>query len=118
MKTPIENDCIYPYIDGNSEKQLMPNLLLVISIRELHNIMVSPKEEGELKEAIDTDNNIIISESTLLNILPPQLKEMTLIYKVMCGCECCISPKKFTRHYYHVLKFLKNLKIKAVLHKT
>ena len=34
-------------------------------------------QEGGLKEARDEDNNIIISDSTLLNILPPQLKNMT-----------------------------------------
>ena len=55
--------------------------------------MVSSPEEGGLKEARDTYNNIIISDSTLRNILPPQLKNMTDQYKVMCSCECCISSK-------------------------
>ena len=35
--------------------------------------MVIPPEEGGFKEARDADNNIIISDSTLNNILPPQL---------------------------------------------
>ena len=39
--------------------------------------MVSPPEKGEPKEAIYADNNIIISDSTLRNIIPPQLKKMT-----------------------------------------
>ena len=55
----------------------MVNLLLQVSVRELHNSMVSPLEEGGLKEASDKDNNIIISDSTLQNIPPPQLKNMT-----------------------------------------
>ena len=55
--------------------------------------MVSPPEEGGLKEAMDTNNNIIISYSTLRNIIPPQIKIMTLLYKVMCGCGCFISSK-------------------------
>ena len=55
----------------------MPKLLLQVSVRELHNSMVSPPEEGLLKEARDEDNNIIIGYSTLRNILPPQLKNMT-----------------------------------------
>ena len=55
----------------------MPKLLLQVSVEKLHNIMVSPPEEVGLKEARDEDNNIIISDSTLSNILPPQLKNMT-----------------------------------------
>ena len=39
--------------------------------------MVSPPEEGELKEVRGEDNNIIISDSTLINIISPQLKEIT-----------------------------------------
>ena len=56
--------------------------------------MVSPPEEGGLKQAMHAYNNIIISDSTLYYILPPQLKNMTSQYKVMCGCECCISAKR------------------------
>ena len=71
----------------------MPKVLLQFSVQELHNSMVSPPEEGVLKEARYEDNNIIISDSTLQKILPPQLKNMTSRYRVMCGCECCISAK-------------------------
>ena len=38
---------------------------------------MSPLEEGELTESRDLDNNIIISNSTLHNILPPQIKNTT-----------------------------------------
>ena len=55
--------------------------------------MVSPPEEGVLKDTRDEENNIIISDSTKQNILPPQLKNMTSWYKVMGGCACCISAK-------------------------
>ena len=60
--------------------------------------MASPPEEGGLKDARAADNNIVISDSTLRKILPPQLNKMTYQYKVMCGCECCISYK--IMHYY------------------
>ena len=39
--------------------------------------MVSTPEEGVRKEARYRENNIIISDLTLQNILPPQLKNMT-----------------------------------------
>ena len=50
--------------------------------------MVSPLDEDRLREARDSDNNIIISDSTLRTILSPQLKNLSSWYKVMCGCEC------------------------------
>ena len=55
--------------------------------------MASPLEEGGLKDERDAENNIIISDSTLHNILTPQLKNMTYQYNVMCDCMCCISSK-------------------------
>ena len=55
--------------------------------------MVVPPEEGVLKEARDTEDNIIISYLTLCNILPPQLNNITAQYKIICGCECFISAK-------------------------
>ena len=39
--------------------------------------MVIPPEEVGLKKARDAENNIIISYSTLHNILPPQRKNVT-----------------------------------------
>ena len=39
--------------------------------------MVSPPEEGILKEARGEESNIIISDSILKNIITPQLKNMT-----------------------------------------
>ena len=51
-------------------------------------MMVIPPKEGGIKEARDSENNIIISDSTLQSI-----QKMLARYKVMCGCECCISSK-------------------------
>ena len=48
--------------------------------------MVSPPEEGGLKEAIEAENNIILSDLSLGIILPPQLKNRTSQYKFMYGC--------------------------------
>ena len=64
-----------------------------MSVRELKNILVSDPNDGGLKDARDEDSNIIISDSTLRLLFPPQLKQMSARYKIMCGCECCISDK-------------------------
>ena len=53
--------------------------------------MVIPIDKGGLKVAIEKDGNIIINDTTLRKILPPQVKRVTYQYKVMCGCECCIA---------------------------
>ena len=44
-------------------------------------------------DARDEDVNSITSDSTLCSLLPPQLKQMSARYKIVCGCECCISAK-------------------------
>ena len=46
-----------------------------------------------IEQLEDEDGKIIISDSTLRSLLPPQLKQMYIKYEVMCGCECCISAK-------------------------
>ena len=50
----IANDCLKLSIDVQAEPQLVPKFLLYVSVIELHNRMVSPPEEGVLREAIDT----------------------------------------------------------------
>ena len=64
-----------------------------MSVRELHNILVSDPKNGGLRDSRDEDGKFIISDSTLRSLLPPQLKTMSARYKIMCGCECCIYAK-------------------------
>ena len=64
-----------------------------MSVRELHKNIVRDADNVGLKEARDEDDNIIIRNSTLRSLLPPQLKQMFPRYKVMCGCECFIPSK-------------------------
>ena len=75
MQSLIANDCLKVKIDGYTEPQLVPKILLQVSVRELHNNLVSAKKYGGLKEARDEDDNILISDSTLSSLLPPQLKK-------------------------------------------
>ena len=86
VQYPISNNCLKVYIDGHSEPQLVPICLLQLSVRELRNSTVSLPEDGGFKEARDAETNIIFSDYTLQSILPPQLKNMSAQYKVICGC--------------------------------
>ena len=79
--------------DDQTEPQLVPKLLLQVSVRKLHNSLVSDTNDSGLKDARDEDGKIIISDSKLRSLFPPQLKQNSARYKVMYGCECCISDK-------------------------
>ena len=79
VQSPIVNDCLKVKIGGHTEPQLVPKLLLHVSVREIHNNLVSNANNGRLKEAIDEDDNILISDSTLRSLLPPQLKNVVKI---------------------------------------
>ena len=64
-----------------------------MSGRELHNSLLSDTNDGGIKDARYEYGKIVISDSTLRSLFPPQLKKMSARYKVMCGCECCIYAK-------------------------
>ena len=64
VKSPIFNDFLKLNIDGHTEPQLVPKLLLQVSVRELHNILVSDSLDDGIKEEMNAENNIVISDST------------------------------------------------------
>ena len=71
VQSPIVNDCMKVNIDGHTEPQLVPKLLLRVSVTEPHNNLVSATIYCGIKEERDEDDNIIISDSTLRSLLPP-----------------------------------------------
>ena len=83
IQSPISNDCLKVMFDDQIEPPLVPKLLLQVSVREIHNSLVSDTNYCGLKDARDKDDNIIISDSTFRSLLPPQLKQMYARYKVM-----------------------------------
>ena len=62
-------------LDDQTGPQLFPKFLLQVSVRELHNSLVSDPNDGSLKYARHKDDNIIISDSTLRSMLLPQFKK-------------------------------------------
>ena len=79
--------------DDHTEHQLVPKLLLQVSVSEVHNIFLIDTNDGGLKDSRDENGNIIISDSTFCSLFPPKLKQVSARYKVMFGCECCINAK-------------------------
>ena len=65
--------------DDHTEPQLVPKLLFQVSVRELYNSLVNDPNDGGIKDARYEYGNIIISDSTLSSLLPPQLKKFRTI---------------------------------------
>ena len=53
VQSPIVNDCLKVNIDGHTETELVPKLLLQVSVRGLYNNLVSDADNGGTKEARD-----------------------------------------------------------------
>ena len=49
VQSPIVNDFLKVKIDGHTEPQLVPNFLLHVSVREIHNNIVSNADNSGLK---------------------------------------------------------------------
>ena len=75
VQSPISNYCLKVMFDYHTDHQVVPKLLPQVSVKELHNSLVSDPNYGGLKYARDEDDNIIISDSTLRSLLPPQFKK-------------------------------------------
>ena len=56
----ISNYCLKVVLDDQTEPQLVPKLLLQVSVRELHNSLVSEPNDGGLKDARDEDGKLLI----------------------------------------------------------
>ena len=47
----------------------------------------------KLPDVFDDKNNLLVSDTALRSLIPPNIKYMTTMYKQMCGCEICIMSK-------------------------
>ena len=93
VQSPISNDFLKILFNDQTEPQLVPKFLLQVSVIELHNILISDRNDVGHKYARYEDGKIVISDFTFRSLFPPKLKQISTRYKVMCGCECCISDK-------------------------
>ena len=90
-----------------------------MSVREIHNSLVSVPNYGGLKDDRDENDKIIISDSTLCLLFPPQFKQVSARYNIICGCECCISAKSIHSSLLSWRdRYLKNSRIKSKMIKA
>ena len=65
------------------------------SVREIHNQLIRPVEEGGFQKATDTEGKVVISDTMLRSLLPANLSRLTESHKELCGCENCIVSKGY-----------------------
>ena len=92
--------------------------MLKLYVREIHNRMVGPQEEGSMKYSWG-EQNISISDSIIIYILPTLINKISAWHKVVCGCDFLLSTKGLCSYIYCVDIFTQiNLKIKVSILKT
>ena len=82
-------------IDGHTRPQIVPNVLLKVSVREIYYRLVSAPYDSGIKEEIYAYNNIIISDSTLRSLLPALIKQIHH-YTRSCMVVNVLYPPKYT----------------------
>ena len=100
VQSPISNDCLKVMLYDQTEPQLIPKLLLQVSVRELYNSLISDPNDGGLKYARDVDVKIIISNSNLCSLLPPQFKKSLHITRSCVDVNVAFLLKVYIYHCY------------------
>ena len=74
----------------------MYKLLLECSMQQLHNdLIASPYDGGLLGDRHSDTNDVMISDTIICSLTPPQLRTMMDHQKMMCGYATCNTSKYF-----------------------
>ena len=114
-ESPITRDTLLIADADTKEKRRLPKLLLECSMRQLHNeIIASPGDGGLVGARNAIANDLIINDTMLRSLAPPQLRPMTYNHKMMCGCAIC-NTSKYMQEYLNAWR-RKQLKSNPVEH--
>ena len=95
-ESPIAHDTLLITDKESGVKRRVPKLLLECSMRQLQNDIIASTYYGGLLVTIHAStNDVIISDTILCSLSPPQVSSMTDNHKMMCGCAICNTPKYF-----------------------
>ena len=65
-----------------------------ISVRNLHNDMIKPSDNGRLDSVVDSMiNRVMIRDTPLRYFIIPNVRKMTPRLRHICGCEIFMIPK-------------------------
>ena len=63
-------------------------------MQQFHNeLIASPDDVGLLGARQPNKNDVIISDTMLCSLAPPQLRPISHHHKMMCGCTICNTSK-------------------------
>ena len=95
-ESPIAHDTLLITDVESGVKKRVSKPLLVCSMRQLHNEFIASPDDGGLLGARHFDiNDVIISDTMISTLAPPQLRQMTDNRKMMCDYAICITLKYF-----------------------
>ena len=81
---------------GSGVKWRVKKLLLECSKLQFHNELIASPYDGGLLEARHAyTNDVIISDTMIRSLAPPQLRPMIDHHKMMCGCSIWNTSKYF-----------------------
>ena len=93
-QSPITRDTLLIADADTKVKRMVPKLLLGCSMRQLHNELISSPDDGSLVGSRHAmANDVIISDTMLRSLAPPQLRTMIDNHKMMFGCAICNTSK-------------------------
>ena len=95
-ESPIARDTLLITDAEYGVRRRFPKLLLECSMLQFHNeLIASPDDDGLLRFRHSDTNYVIISDTMLHYLAPPQLNPMTDHHKMMCGCAISNTSKFF-----------------------
>ena len=114
-QSPITRDTLLIADADTKVKRGVPKILLECSMRQLHNeLIASPYNGGLLGARHAQTNDVVIIDTMLRSLAPPQLRPMTDNHKMMCGCAIC-NTSQYMQDFLNAWwqKQLKIMKYKA-----
>ena len=95
-ESPIACDTLLINDAESVVKRIVPKLLLECSMRHFHYELIASPDHGGLLGSRHADkDDLIISDTMLHFLVPPQLCTMTDHQKMMCVCVICNTSKYF-----------------------
>ena len=90
LEYPISHDTLLITYAEFGVKWRVTKLLLECSMQQLHNELTNSPDDGGLLGATHAYTNyVIISDTIIRSLSPPQLLPMKDHQKMMCGCAIC-----------------------------
>ena len=112
-ESPISHDTLLITDAEYGVKRKVAKPFLEISMRQFHNDLIASSDDVGLLGSIHINKHDVIISDTMLGYLePPQLSTMTDHHKMMCGSAICNTSKYFqdslNAWWRKLLKFIKD----------